>query len=285
MSLTIFGCCCQGDTTPLPPTLTGCELNETEALITCCAVSTLLHTLVLTGVNTRVSRITDKGIHFSVYISRRNICWDITGTSALSGRVTKTLEINLTPGAGGSHGGITKRETTCLIWGLFLKQNFMAKVTQRCVEFLAFRLQHTTVRFGFEFRNWKKKYNKTTRSMKLGLLLFDSDCPVSLLGGRTLVMRPESSSLEDQISKCEDNPRVCTFYARMSHHCHWKRHSSFGWKAPSTDPWFGYIFGWSSLFMSSSVRALGSQSWWVCGNILWLASSSKGFYRSEAVAV
>ena len=29
--------------------------------------------------------------------------------------------------------------------------------------------------------------------------------------------------------------------------------------------------------VSSSVRALGSEAWWVCGNILWSASSGKGF--------
>ncbi len=36
--------------------------------------------------------------------------------------------------------------------------------------------------------------------------------------------------------------------------------------------------------LSSSVGALGSQTWWVCGNILWLASGGKGFYRSVAAA-
>ena len=41
----------------------------------------------------------------------------------------------------------------------------------------------------------------------------------------------------------------------------------------------------SSLYiLSSSVRALGSQAWWVCGNILWSASSGKGFYKSVAAA-
>ncbi len=33
----------------------------------------------------------------------------------------------------------------------------------------------------------------------------------------------------------------------------------------------------SFTLVSSSVRALGSQAWWVCGNILWLASGCKGF--------
>ncbi len=37
--------------------------------------------------------------------------------------------------------------------------------------------------------------------------------------------------------------------------------------------------------LSSSVRVLGSQTWWVCGNILWSASGGKGFYRSAAVVV
>ncbi len=36
--------------------------------------------------------------------------------------------------------------------------------------------------------------------------------------------------------------------------------------------------------VSSSVRALASQAWWVCGNILWSASSGKGFCISVVAA-
>ncbi len=53
------------------------------------------------------------------------------------------------------------------------------------------------------------------------------------------------------------------------------------WCQPSIRILFLWCF--STSILSSSVRALGSQAWWVCGNILWSASSGKGFYKATAV--